>query len=61
MSTIKESVISLLKDLPDDVDMEEIMYHLYVKQKILRGKEQLAQGKTHTHEEVKEMARKWVK
>jgi hypothetical protein len=61
MASEKENVMQMIKDLPDDVTLDEIMYHLYVKQKIIRGLEDIRQGKTYTHDEVREMARKWVK
>ena len=60
-STLKEEIISLLNKLPDDITLDDVMYHLYVKQKILRGLEASKQGKTFTHEQVKEMAQKWLK
>jgi len=61
MATIKDAVISLVQELPDDVSIEDIMYHLYVKQKILRGKQQLAAGQFRPHEEVKDLAKEWLK
>lgn len=61
MATEKENIMQMIKDLPDDVTLDEIMYHLYVKQKILRGLEDIKQRKTYNHEEVKKMARKWLK
>jgi hypothetical protein len=60
VKSIKKEVISLIKELPEDVSLEEIMYHLYVKQKLLKAKEDIAQGKTYSHEEVKKMAKKWL-
>ena len=30
MATVKESVFRLLDDLPDDVSLEQIQYHLYL-------------------------------
>ncbi len=61
MATVKDAVISLVRDLPDDVSIDEIMYHLYVKQKILHGKQQLDAGQSHPHDEVKELAKKCLK
>ena len=61
MATEKENIMQMIKGLPDDVTLDEIMYHLYVKQKILRGLEDIKQGKTYSHEEVKKIARKWFK
>lgn len=61
MATEKENIMQLIKELPDDVTLDDIMYHLYVKQKILRGLEDIKQGKLHNHEDVKKMARKTLK
>ena len=57
--TVKKEVISLVKQLPDDITLDEIMYRLYVKQKTIRGLKDIEEGKTYTIEEVKEMAKKW--
>ena len=58
---IKKEVISLIKDLPDDITLDDIIYHLYVKQKLIKAKEDIAQGRTYSHEKVKKMAEKWLK
>ncbi len=58
-NSVKEEVISLLHELPDDITLDEIMHHLYVKQKIIKGLKDIVDGNTYTHEEVKEMAKKW--
>jgi len=34
---IKEQIISFIKTLLDDITVEEIMYHLYVREKISHG------------------------
>lgn len=61
MPTTKESVISLVKQLPEDSTLEDIMEHLYVKQKILKGQKELESGQFYTHEEAKEMMKEWLK
>jgi len=61
-STIKEDIIKLIQELPDDATLEDIQYHLFVKQKLLRAEEQIKEGKTVPHEQVMEKARKkWFK
>ena len=60
MPTIKESVMSLLKEMPDSSTLEDIMEILYVKQKILKGKKQLEAGQFYTHEEAKEIMKQWL-
>ena len=42
--TTRDSVISFLKTLPDDVTLEDIMYHLYVQEKILKGLNEIRDG-----------------
>ncbi|MEW6378245.1 MAG: hypothetical protein AB1611_01425 [bacterium] len=61
MPTTKDAVISLVKQLPDDSTLEDIMEHLYVKQKILKGQRQLETGQFYTHEEAKEIMKEWLK
>lgn len=61
MATEKENIMQLIRELPDDVTLDDIMYHLYVKQKILRGLEDIKQGRVHDHEDVMKMARKLLK
>ena len=58
---LKEEVIALIKQLPEDITLDDIIYHLYVKQKLLKAKEDIAQGRTYSHEQVKDMAEKWLK
>jgi len=62
LKPIKEDIIRLIQELPDDATLEDIQYHLFVKQKLLRAEEQIKKGKTIPHEEVMEKARKkWFK
>ena len=61
MSSIKKSVISMVKDMPENVSLEDIMELLYVKQKILKGQQQLESGQFYTHEEAKEIMTEWLK
>ena len=61
MKPIKDDVISLIKKMPDDTTIEDIMEQLYVKQKILKGQNQLASGNFYTHDEAKEILSEWLK
>jgi predicted transcriptional regulator len=60
MQTAKEEVIDLLNQLPDDSTLEEIQYHLYVRQKIQKGLHDVDQGKVKTQEEVENRMKKWL-
>ena len=60
MQTAKEEVIDLLNQLPDDATLEEIQYHLYVRQKIQRSLQDADQGKVQAQEEVENRMKKWL-
>jgi transcriptional regulator NrdR family protein len=56
---IKDQIISFIKTLPDDITLEDIMYHLYVREKIFRGIKEADEGKKVSNEEAKEIIEKW--
>ena len=49
---VKQDVINLVNNLPDNVSWDDIMYHMYVRQKIESGKEAARDGKVYTSEEA---------
>ena len=57
-TNLKEEIIDLIKKLPDDAKIDDIMYHLYVKKKILAGIKEIEQGNIIPHEQVMENAKK---
>jgi hypothetical protein len=61
MATIKDEIISLLKDLPDDVDYEDIIEAIIVREKILKGIEDSETRNYYTHAEAKEVLEKWLR
>ena len=54
MSTVKQDVKQILDSLPDDTTYEDVQYHLFVRQRIQRGLNELAAGRTVTQEEVEQ-------
>jgi predicted transcriptional regulator len=50
--TIKQKVIAMIRQLPDDVELDVIEYHLYVLRKILKGLNDYDNGRVLTHDEV---------
>jgi len=64
-SNLKEEIIDLIRKLPEDATIDDIMYHLYVKKKILAGIKDIEQGKVVPHEKVienaKERLEQWLK
>ncbi|MBD2452856.1 hypothetical protein H6G80_01905 [Nostoc sp. FACHB-87] len=57
MSTTKDKVQSLLQQLPDDYSIEDIQYHLYVIEKVMRGLEVAKTEGTITQVEAKKQLR----
>ncbi len=51
-STAKEEVRALLEKLPDDASLNDIQYHIYVRQKIERGLEAIQKGNVISQEEI---------
>lgn len=54
---IKKEVIELIKELPEDITLEDIQYHLFVKQKLMKAENQISEGNTISHEEVMKKAK----
>jgi predicted transcriptional regulator len=59
MSSAKEAVRQLLDQLPDDVSIEDIQYHLYLRQKIERGLADAEAGRVVSHEEIEKQTMRW--
>ena len=55
MSTAKDEAIKLITRLPEEVSWDDIMYRIYVKRKIEEGVMAADEGRTISHEEVKEL------
>ena len=53
MQTTKEAARQAIDRLPDQATWEDIMYELYVKQKIEAGLRAAEEGRTIAHEEMK--------
>ena len=59
MST-KEAVLELIRKLPDDVTVPDIMAELYARQKIDEGLRQLDAGQGVPHDEAMKRLAKWL-
>lgn len=60
MGAAKEEVQRILDRLPEDASMEDIQYHLYVRQKIDHGLEDVEAGRTLSEEEFDQRMAKWL-
>jgi predicted transcriptional regulator len=56
----KQAVRDLLEKLPDDCTLDEVLYHLYVLQRVSQGLAEADAGDLIPHEEVEqEFRRRW--
>lgn len=56
----KQEVTQLLAQLPDDATLEDIQYHLYVLEKIQRGRTDVAKGRSFTSKQARERLSRWL-
>lgn len=50
--TLKQEALDAIQRLPDNADIEEIMYRLYVINQIRQGMQEAAEGKGTNSEEL---------
>ena len=60
METAKEQVQQILESLPEDASLEDIQYHIYVRQKIQQGLDDVDAGRTMSHADVQQRLAKWL-
>ena len=61
MSSVMHDVKELVNHLPDDTSIEDVQYHLYVLEKIRKGRSDIINGRHFTSEEAREKLSKWLK
>jgi len=60
MGSAKDEVRRILEQIPDNASFEDIQYHIYVREKIDRGLEDVEQGRVIGQEEVESRMRRWT-
>ncbi|MEK6656176.1 MAG: hypothetical protein AABY58_01925 [Nitrospirota bacterium] len=59
METLKQEVINAILKLPDSANIDDIMYELYVIDKVKKGKEAAERGEAISIEELKREMQTW--
>lgn len=59
-TTAKDEVRALLEKLPDDASLNDIQYHIYVRQKIQRGLDAIEKGNVIPQEEIVKRMARWL-
>lgn len=60
MNRAKEEVKRILEEMPDDASLEDIQYHIYVRQKVYRAMAQVDTGQTLADEQAEARFSKWL-
>ena len=60
MEAVKNQVIQIIKQLPDNVTVDDIFSELYFKLQVDVGLRELDEGKGILHQEVKKRMSKWM-
>jgi len=58
--TAKQEVQELLRELPDDATLEDIQYHIYVKQKIAQGLADVRAGRVISQADIEKRFSRWL-
>jgi hypothetical protein len=59
METLKKEVLSAISKLPDNANIDDIMYRLYVIDKVRKGKEAVKKGEVISIEDLKKEMDSW--
>jgi predicted transcriptional regulator len=57
---LKEQVIRMVEDLPEDATIDDVMAELYFKLQVDAGLKELDEGKGIPHEEIEKRMAKWL-
>jgi hypothetical protein len=59
METLREEAIHVISKLPESANIDDIMYRLYVIDKVRKGREAINQGDSVSVEELKREMESW--
>ena len=57
--TLKQEALESLQRLPDNADIDEIMYRLYILDKLRKSREAIESGQVINHEDLKREIEQW--
>lgn len=60
MATAKQDASKILNGLPENASLEDIQYHLYVLQRIQRGREDVRAGRVVPQDEIEQRLARWL-
>jgi hypothetical protein len=59
MESLKQEAINVISKMPDTADIDDIMYRLYVIDKVRKGREAVQRGETISIKDLKKEMESW--
>ena len=59
MESLKQEAIKVISRMPESAEIDDIMYRLYVIDKVRKGREAVREGRTVSMEELKREVESW--
>ncbi len=59
MSPVKQEAIRMIESLPDTVSLKDILYHIYVRERVEEGLRDLEAGEVLTLDELDREVSEW--
>ena len=60
MQTAKQEVQKILEQIPDNATFEDIQYHIYVREKIEKGLQDVEEKRFLSQQEVEDRMSRWL-
>lgn len=57
----KKEVLQLVQEMPEEIDPEDLMYRVYLLQKVQAGEDAVARGDTVSHDEAVRISDEWLR
>jgi hypothetical protein len=59
MESLKQEAIKVISRMPESAEIDDIMYRLYVIDKVRKGREAVREGRTVAMDELKREVESW--
>lgn len=59
-TALKEDLIQMIEKMPDNITISDVMEELYLRLEIQRAEQEIEEGKSLSHEVVKNEVEKWL-
>jgi hypothetical protein len=59
MESLKQEALNVISKMPDTAEIDDIMYRLYVIDKVRKGREAVQRGETVSIEDLKKEIQSW--